>query len=173
MRFKSIPAVSLLVVTLCAIFLYSCGKSASNDKAGNIDDDAFYATQPLHSGLYDATYYDISGNNPRKGMFDGRIYFALSPDQSALYVYENGNRTKIDHVVTLQKPFEKNDSGIYYSVDAKSLPVTVYQDSTSYVVTFQKSGENYKISFNSKPRTEGTALDMLERMSAQKAKNQK
>ena len=147
----------------------SCGGGTAKEE-NKVDDEGFYKTQPVVSGLYDADYYDITGTNPRKGHFDGRIYFSLSPDLSAFYVFENGNRTKIDHVVSLQKPFEKGDSGIYYSVDNKNNPVTINTDSTMYVIDFTRGVENLKITFNPKPRHTGTAVEILEKMNAQKNK---
>ena len=157
---------------LLAALLFSCGGNKSESSlvaAESVSEEAFYETQPVVSGLYDAESYDITGSNPRKGKFDGRIYFSLSPDMSAFYVFENGNRTKIDHIVTLKRPFEKNDSGVFVSADAKDLPVTVTPDSV-YVLEFNKGAENLKIGFNPKPRHTGTAVEILERMSAQKNK---
>ena len=158
-------AFSLVALTAC-----SGGSSSSSEKVAKVDDDTFYSTQPVHSGLYDADYYDITGSNARKGRFDGRIYFSLSPETSAFYVFENGNRTKIDYTVSLQKPFEKGDSGVYYSVDSKDRPVTINTDSTAYVLDFQRGSENLKITFSPKARHTGTALEILEKMAAQKNK---
>lgn len=161
-------------MALVAMFaLNSCG-GGNTDKGDarevKIDDEAFYATQPVHSGLYDADYYDITGNNPRKGHFDGRIYFTLSPEMSAVYVFENGNRTKINQLVVLEKPFEKGDSGIYMSLDKKNLPVTVNTDSTSYVLSFQTTNDQYQITFNPKARHEGSAVEILEKINSQRNK---
>lgn len=156
----------------CLLICASCGGSSKQaESAKTVDDDNFYATQPIHSGLYDADYYDISGgNNPRKGRFDGRIYFSLSPEVSALLVFENGNRTKIDYVVGLQKPFEKGDSGVYYTVDSKNRPVTISTDSSMYVLNFQRSGEDMKFIFNPKPRHTASAIEILEKINAQNKK---
>lgn len=161
----------VMLMGISMMSLSSCGNSAKTEEAKETDDEAFYKTQPVHSGLYDADYYDITGPNARKGRFDGRIYFSLSPDQSIFYVYENGNRTKIDYVVGLQKPFEKGDSGIYYSTDMKDRPVSVSTDSTMYTLQFQQSGDDIKVVFNPKARHTGNALEILERMNAQKKKN--
>lgn len=159
------------IILISAAFAACSGSSSKSEtESKGVEDAAFYATQPIHSGLYDADYYDITGTNARKGRFDGRIYFSLSPETSAFYVFENGNRTKIDYTVSLKHPFEKNDSGIYCSVDTKDRPVTINTDSTMYVLGFQRSGEDLKITFNPKPRHEGSALDILERMAAQKNK---
>ena len=161
------------VLAFCLLTFNSCGnKSTANEeqRENKVDDDAFYATQPVKSGLYDADYYDITGTNARKGRFDGRIYFTLSPETSALYVFENGNRTKIDYLIALQKPFEKGDSGVYKTFDTKDRPVTISTDSTMYVLDFQRGAENVEIIFNPKPRHTGTAIEILEKINAQKSK---
>lgn len=72
------------------LMFVSCGGSKEKAAAAPVDDDAFYSTQPVHSGLYDATSYDIQGVNTRKGKFDGRIFISLSADTasaSAIYIY--------------------------------------------------------------------------------------
>ncbi|MCH5225331.1 MAG: hypothetical protein J1D77_04995 [Muribaculaceae bacterium] len=151
--------------------LSSCGNSAKNDSEANekVDEASFAETQPLQSGLYDADWYDIVGKNARKGKFDGRIYFALSPDLSAFNVFENGNRTKIDYTIVLEKPFEKNDSGIYCSVDKKNNPVCLTPDST-YFVKFIHFNDTVTIGFNPKPRHTGTAVEIMEKISDRKKK---
>ena len=164
-------ALSLLAVAI-VFSLSSCSGSASKSaEAAETDDDAFYATQPVHSGLYDADYYNITGSNPRKGHFDGRIYFSLSPETSAFYVFENGNRTKINVLGVMPKPFEKGDSGIYSTVDKNNLPVTINTDSTAYILSFkEKDGTDYNITFTPKPRHTGTAVEILEKINAQRKK---
>ena len=161
-----------LSLLLFATLLFSCGGNKSNQDSAKevINEAAFYETQPVPSGLYEAESYDITGTNARKGKFDGRVYFALSPDANALYVFENGNRTKIDMLVNLKKPFEKGDSGVYITTDVKDLPVTVTPDSAVYYLNFQKGSENVKIGFNPKPRHTGTATEIMEKMAAQKNK---
>ena len=118
----------------------------------------------MESGEYLADSYDITGKNERSGKFDGRILVSLSPEQSALYVYENGNRAKIDYKILLSKPFEKGDSGIYVSSDTKGKTVTISTDSTSYTLSFDKNESNIKIGFDKTPKTTGTAVEMLERI---------
>ena len=163
---------NLLLGLFFVTLIVSCGGNNTTTKETTaVDDEAFYATQPVHSGLYDAETYDIVGTNAKKGHFDGRIYFSLSPATSAFYVYENGNRTKIDYIVNLQKPFEKNDSGLYVSLDTKDRPVTISTDIVLYELKFQRLGEDITIGFNPKPRHTGSALDILEKMNAQKDKN--
>ena len=169
--FLSPSVLGIVAFALCLIT--SCGgnKTSENEESKKIDDAAFYETQPVHSGLYDADYYDITGPNSRKGQFDGRIFFSLSPEMSAIYVFENGNRTKIDNTITLQHPFQKDSLGIYSSLDSKDRPVTIYPDSTMLVLDYQWSGDTCKITFNPKARYEGSALEILEKITAQKKKN--
>ena len=69
---KTTSIFSLLAALL---LLVSCGGSKEKAESAPVDDDAFYATQPLHSGLYDATRYDIGGTNARGGRCDGRVFF--------------------------------------------------------------------------------------------------
>ena len=161
-----------MMFSMFIVALNSCGGSKTNEttKASNVDDEAFYATQPVHSGLYEADYYEIVGTNSKKGHFDGRIYFSLSPETSAFYVFENGNRTKINYIVNLQHPFEKNDSGVYTTVDTKDRLVCVTPDTAFYSLKFQRSGEEVTVNFNPKPRHTGSALEILEKMSEQRNK---
>lgn len=157
----------------------SCGgggkESGKADKA--IDDEAFYATQPVMSGQYRAFNYDIVGGaNPRKGKFDGRIIFSLSPSEPCgIYVFENGNRAKIDYKIVMNTPFEKGDSGVYKTVDAHNLPVTISPDSLGYVLQFEKkSGDTptqIKIGFDKDPMSTGTALEMMEKITQTIQKN--
>lgn len=149
----------------------ACGNStnSSSEEKEEVDDAAFYQTQPVESGLYDASYYNIEGKNARKGKFDGRIYFSLSPKTSAINVFENGNRTKIDYLLVLQKPFEKNDSGIYVTTDAKNNPVCVVPDSV-YTLKFIHSNDTVAIDFSNKPRHTGTALQILEKINERREK---
>ena len=169
-KIRVIMAAFPLMLVAFMMSFNSCGSNnSSKEEATQSENEAFYATQPLQSGLYDADYYDITGVNPRKGHFDGRIYFSLSPETSAFYVFENGNRTKIDHIVALKQPFEKNDS-VYFSLDTKDQPVTLNTDSTAYLLNFRRGGEDYIITFNPKPRHTGTAVEILEKMNAQRNK---
>lgn len=170
---------SLLGTVACVGFL-SAGMVALNSCGGNtaktdseateaVDEKAFEESQPLQSGLYDADYYDIVGKNARKGRFDGRIYFALSPEMSVFNVFENGNRTKIDYTVFLQKPFEKGDSGVYCAVDRKDNPVCLTPDST-YVLKFIHNADTVSIGFNPKPRHVSTAVEVMEKIKERKDK---
>lgn len=170
-RVSGLFMAAIMLMSLFSTSLTSCGNTKSGETtAKEVDDEAFYKTQPVVSGLYDANYYDMTGVNAKKGHFDGRIYFSLSPETSVAYVFENGNRTKIDYLVHLQKPFEKTDSGVFVSIDQKDRPVTITPDSANLVLGFQMSGEDIKITFNPKPRHTGTAVEILEKITAQKKK---
>ena len=161
----------LFMMAFGMMALNSCGSNAKTEETAKeeVDDEAFYKTQPVESGLYDADYYDIVGKNSRKGKFDGRIYFSLSPKTSAINVFENGNRTKIDYLVVLQKPFEKNDSGVYCTVDMKDNPVCVVPDST-YCLKFIHSNDTVSIAFSPTPRHTGSAIQILEKINERRGK---
>lgn len=158
------------LLAMAALFLamVSCGgnKQASESTVKAVDDDTFYATQPVKSGQYRAVSYDIVGDNTRKGKFDGRVLISLSPEQSGMYVFENGNRAKIDYKLVLKKPFEKGDSGRYTTVDVNDLPVTITTDSL-YVLSFEKGKNKISIDFDPTPMNTGSALEIMEKISAQ------
>lgn len=167
-RLSVIVKIGMSFMLVLGIMTFnSCGSktSGSDKETASVSQEEFNASQPVQSGLYDADYYDIVGKNPRRGKFDGRIYFALqpSPDLSAINVFENGNRTKIDYTIVLQKPFEKNDSGVYVTVDKKDNPVCVVADSV-YSLKFIHFNDTVQINFNPKARHTGTAVEILEKI---------
>lgn len=174
-------ASRLFAIFAAGLLLASCGGNAAKDTASNsteatettaVENDEFYATQPVHSGTYIANSYDITGQNARKGKYDGRIIFTLSPTTtSAFYVYENGNRAKINYKVILKKPFEKGDSGVYKTVDVNDLPVTITPDSTEYYLAFRKNDHDVKIGFDPKPKNSTNAFEALEDMNKELQKN--
>ena len=88
-----------------------------------------------------------------------------------MYVFENGNRAKIDYKIVLKQPFEKGDSGVFRTVDVNDLPVTISADSTLYTLSFEKNKHQVNISFEQEPMNTGTALEIMERISAQIQKN--
>lgn len=164
---------TLKLLGLCglAFIMASCsGNSAKNQEAeAQAANETFLAEQPVESGVYDATYFDIKGKESRKGQFDGRVIYSLSPDQNAIFVYENGNRTKIKHILMLDKPFQKQDS-VYVAVDKTGIPVTVGNDSTNMVIDYIANGDTVTITFNPKPRNTYTALEALEKIKEQASK---
>lgn len=158
-------ALKFIAVAGVVFAMASCGNSASKEQAAETEaqSEEFYAAQPVESGVYDASYFDIQGKDSRKGQFDGRVIFSLSPDQSAILVYENGNRTKIKHVIMLKVPFEKGDS-TWSATDAKGLPVIVSSDSTSNFIDYVANSDTVKITFNKEPRTKYTPFEALEKI---------
>ncbi len=119
--------------------------------------------------MYDATYFDIKGKDSRKGQFDGRVIYALSPEQSAVFVYENGNRTKIKHILMLDKGFQKEDS-IYVAMDKTGIPVTVCKDSTDMYINYVANSDTVTITFNPKPRTTYTPVEALAKIKEEASK---
>lgn len=164
---------TLKFLGLCglAFVMASCGGNSNKAQEAEAQgaEEAFQAEQPVESGVYDASYFDIKGKDARKGQFDGRVIFSLSPEQSALFVYENGNRTKIKHLLMLDKPFQKEDS-VYFSIDKTGIPVTVGNDSTNMYVNYVASGDTVTITFSPKPRNVYSPLEALEKIKDQASK---
>ncbi|MDE6290111.1 MAG: hypothetical protein K2M16_01130 [Muribaculaceae bacterium] len=164
---------TLKFIGLCglAFIMASCGGNANKEKEAEAEaaNETFAAEQPVESGVYDATYFDIKGKDTRKGQFDGRVIYALSPEQSAVFVYENGNRTKIKHILMLEKGFEKQDS-VYVAMDKTGIPVTVGNDSANMKIDYITNGDTVTITFNPTPRNTFTALEALEKIKEQAAK---
>ncbi|MDE7350573.1 MAG: hypothetical protein K2N25_05855 [Muribaculaceae bacterium] len=145
-----------------AFIMASCGGNASKTQEADAEaaNEAFAAKQPVESGVYDATYFDIKGKDSRKGQFDGRVIYSLSPDQSAVFVYENGNRTKIKQILMLEKGFQKEDS-VYVATDKSGLPVTVGNDSTNMYINYIANSDTVTITFNPKARNTYTPIEAL------------
>lgn len=134
--------------------LASCSGSGSrnaNDSAAVGNEDSFLASQPVQSGQYQADYYNITGEKPRKGHFDGRIIFVIDKEKSGFFVYENGNRAKIEYRMIFDRPFEKGDSGIYKTTDNSGQPITIRPDSIGYNLAFEKNDNKIEISFQKEP----------------------
>ena len=160
----------LFLGAVLAFALVGCGqKGASSGDETKQDEAAFAANQPMESGTYQADYYDITGPNARKGHFDGRVLVSLSPEVSALYVYENGNHAKIDYLVMLSKPFEKGDSGIYRALDKEGKTVTVKTDSV-YSLSFDKKDSQVTINFEKNPLSTQPAMNVIEKINELKTK---
>lgn len=133
----------------------------------------FYANQPLESGQYQAVNYLITKKDgkERKGKFDGRILIALDPENSGIYVYENGNRTKIDYLLALDGGFQPGDSSIYKATDKKEREVEIRPDSTLYSLSFSTANETVKIGFEKKPIMTAAPVEILEKIKKEKDKN--
>ncbi len=162
-----------ILMATSLMMLASCGGGAAKqeEKAEVAEAEAqFEASQPLECGQYRAVSYDIEGAGARKGKFDGRLLVSLSPSVNCLYVFENGNRAKINYKVVLARPFEKNDTA-YVSVDSKDLPVVLAKDSIDWKLSFTKGESKVKIGFESAPMFTATPVEMMEKISAAIEKN--
>ncbi len=154
-----------------AMAFTSCsGSKKQADYAGYSSEEEFLASQPVQSAQYRADYFEIGGEKARKGHFDGRVLFAISPEKSGFYVYENGNRTKINYTVMLDRPFEKGDSGIYRSADANGKPVTLRLDSAVFKLAFEKHDNPVVISFEEQPMNVYSSYEAWEKMSEESAR---
>ena len=164
---------TLKFLGLCglAFLMASCGGNSNKEKEAEDQaaSEAFAAEQPVESGIYDATYFDIKGKDSRKGPFDGRVIYSLSPEQSAIFVYENGNRTKIKHILMLDKSFQKQDS-VYVAIDKTGIPVTVGNDSTNMYIDYIANSDTVTITFNPTPRNVYTPLEALTKIKEEAGK---
>lgn len=167
--------ISGIIVAVLLMGLAACSGGAQKETAAEkeVAVEAFEASQPVVNGEFTASRYDITGPNERKGIFDGRVIVAMAPEQSGIYVYENGNRAKVEYTVVLTKPFEKGDSGIYTAVDVNNLPVIIKPDSANYVLAFERSGNNVQITFDPNASKTGSAVEMMERIASVKASKKK
>lgn len=163
-------AIKLLGISAMLIALASCGgnKQEAASSEETTGEEAFYATQPIESGIYDATYFNITGKDSRKGQFDGRVIASISPDKSAMFVYENGNRTKIKHLMMLESPFEKTDS-VYTSM-SKGQPVTLTTDSAGYILCYVNNSDTVAITFDKKARSKYAPLEALKKIQEEASK---
>lgn len=160
-------ALSAIAISMAACSGNNKEKAADAEAAAN---ETFAAQQPLKSGLYDATYFNIkSADEKKKGSFDGRVVFSLSPEQPAFLVYENGNRTKIKHLVLLKGGFEKTDS-VYSAMSKDDLPVMLAPDSAGFNITYLQKADTVTISFGATPKTEFTPIEALSKVREEMAK---
>ena len=161
------------ILGLCglAFIIASCGGNTSKEKEAEAEtaNEEFAAQQPVESGIYDATYFDIKGKDSRKGPFDGRVIYSLSPEQSAVFVYENGNRTKIKNILMLEKGFQKEDS-VYVATDKLGQPVTVGKDGTNMYVNYITNSDTITITFNPKARNTYSPLEALAKIKEEAGK---
>lgn len=162
LKFMGIAGV-LLAMTSCG------GNKQDSSDSTAVEEAAVMAEQPVESGIYDATYFDIKGKNARKGQFDGRVIYSVAPEQTAILVYENGNRTKIKHIIMLSSPLAKNDT-VYTSTDAKGNMVTLSSDSASYTINYVTNSDTVSITHNQKVRNTYSALEALEKIHEEAAK---
>ncbi|MDE6342300.1 MAG: hypothetical protein K2K93_08285 [Muribaculaceae bacterium] len=161
--------LKLLALSGMAFALSACG--GSKEKAGDSvpAEEEFAQSQPVESGMYEATYFDVKGKDARKGSFDGRVIFSMSPESPAFLVFENGNRTKIKHIVMLSDGFEKNDS-IYTATAKNGTPVTLAPDSTIYNLSYINNSDTVTITFDQKAKSVYTPLEALSKIKEEAGK---
>ena len=154
-----------------ALAMASCSGSGNKEQADSVaaETDTFAEEQPVECGVYDATYFEIKGKDARKGQFDGRVIYSLSPEQSAFFVFENGNRTKIKHLVMLETAFAKGDS-TYTATDKQGVPVVLSSDSVNHFVNYVLNGDTVTITFNQKARNAYTAIEAMQRIVEERSK---
>lgn len=95
--------------------------------------------------------------------FDGRIIFALDPENSGIYVYENGNRTHFKATISLPAPFTKTDT-IYTALDNKERNVAVIPGAEADTLFITKGDKPVKIAFERKAISEMPATDAWTRI---------
>ncbi len=161
-------AIKILCLSSLLLALGSCGNSQKAAEETTAPDETFYAAQPIESGIYDATYFNIKGKDNRKGAFDGRVIVSISPKQNAMFVYENGNRTKIKHIVMLDAPFEKGDGS--YTAASKGAPVSLATDSANYIVNYINNNDTVTITFNRQARSKYEPLEALKKIQEEASK---
>lgn len=161
-------AMKFFGVAALLLAMTACGGNKQKAEEAEAADETFYASQPVESGIYDATYFNVRGKDARKGQFDGRVIASVSPEQSALYVYENGNRTKIKKLLMLDAPFEKTDS--VYTATSKGSPVTLAKDSSDYVLNYIANSDTVAITFSQKARNTYTPIEALEKIQQESSK---
>ncbi len=161
--------LKLFALAGVAFALSACG--GSKEKAGDSvpAEDTFAEAQPVESGVYEATYFNIKGKDARKGSFDGRVIFSMSPESPAFLVFENGNRTKIKHLVMLNDGFEKADS-LYTATAKNGTPVTLTPDSTIYNLSFINNSDTVTITLDQKVKTVYTPLEALTKIKEEAGK---
>lgn len=144
-------------------FMGACGSNAEKEGEHVMTPEEFEENRPFESGTYQVNYYDITGENERKGHFDGRMLASLDPEVGVLYFFENGNRAKIKYRIILDKPFEKGEDGIYVARDKDGNLVIVSSDSTSHI-NFKKNDSKIRLDFDIKPINTQPAKDVLDKI---------
>ncbi len=145
-----------------AITMASCGGNKSTGES-NVDPADFAASQPLASGEYRAVSFQYIDSASTRMPFDGRIIFALDPENSGIYVYENGNRTHFKATVSLEAPFSKADT-IFTALDNKQRNVAVVPGTEADTLFITKGDKPVKIAFERKAISEMPASDAWARI---------
>lgn len=157
----------LLSAAAFALMLTSCGGNKTEDKSE--DAAAFAATQPLPSGEYRAVSFQDTAASAVRERFDGRVLLALDPDNSGIYIYENGNRTHFKASVSLTEAFSQVDT-IYVAKDKDSRDIKYWKGTEADTLLVYRAGAPVKVAFERKAISEMTPADVWSRISAQLSK---
>lgn len=156
-----LSAALTLMISACS------GNSSKQDSTS--DESAFAESQPVASGEYRAVSFQDTAASAVRSRFDGRILFALDPQNSGIYVYENGNRTHFKASIALDGSFEKKDS-VFAAKDTKGNEVMVWSGTESDTLLITRAGQPVKIAFDRKPLSELPAREVWTRISSLLAK---
>lgn len=158
----------LLSAAAVAMLAAACGgnksESAASDNAAE-----FAASQPLASGEYRAVSFQDTAADAVRTRFDGRILLALDPDNSGIYIYENGNRTHFKASVPLTAPFTRDDS-IFVAKDKENREIKFWKGDGVDTLLVYRAGKPVEVAFESKPMSQLTPAEVWTRISTQLAK---
>lgn len=160
----------LFGAAIAAMMMTACGGNKSESKADAADPAEFAASQPLPSGEYRAVSFQDTAANAVRDRFDGRILLALDPDNSGIYIYENGNRTHFKASILLSEPFAAKDS-VFVAKDKDGREIEYWQgkENTDTLLVY-RAGAPVKVAFERKAIAEMPASDVWTRISAQLSK---
>lgn len=147
-----------------AVVFASCGGGEKKAESQEANAEEFAATQPVASGEYRAVSFQYDEPESSRMPFDGRIIFSLAPENSGIYVYENGNRTHFKAVVSLPTAFTKADS-VYNATDSKEQNVSLIVGSQADTLVIVKDSKPVKVAFEKDPVSEMSAVDAMARIS--------
>ena len=149
---------------LAMIAFASCGGGEKKATAEITDNAAFEAEQPMVSGEYRAVSFQYEEPDGKKMPFDGRILVSLAPENSVMYVYENGNRTHFKAMEMLSKSFSKVDS-TFTATNSKEKPVIVKPGVDADTLIIVKDDKTVKVAYERTPIKEMSAIDAMTRIS--------
>lgn len=158
----------LLSAAAVAMLAAACGGNKS-ESAANDNSAEFAASQPLASGEYRAVSFQDTAADAVRTRFDGRILIALDPDNSGIYIYENGNRTHFKASVPLSEAFTASDT-IFVAKDKEEREIKLWKGADVDTLLVYRAGAPVKVSFERKPMSEMTPADVWTRISTQLSK---
>lgn len=161
-KFLFMAAVAAMLMTACG------GNKTAESESQNAEE--FAASQPLPSGEYRAVSFQDTATNAVRERFDGRVLLALDPDNSGIYIYENGNRTHFKASVSLAEAFTASDT-IFVAKDKDQRDIMYWKGQEDVdTLLIYRGGAPVKVSIERKAITEMPAADVWTRISAQISK---